>query len=297
MSTNMKDEYPIDPSRFAAALREQRAMQLKGGLYHLNQVLMAYNTNRIEGSSLDEDQTRYIYETQTVSGAAVPVDDVIETSNSFRLFDEMLDRYDEQITSQTLKDYHRILKTGTLHASATWFAVGDWKRVANVVGGQSTTPPEHVALAVEDLLENTPPPGKMSFNDIVDFHHRFESIHPFQDGNGRVGRIAMFQQCLQNNIMPFIVLDSQKEFYYRGLSEYEDEPGFLRDTFRAFQDSYYERFAEFVPVAEPAEPERNDPSLPGDDKVHDDLRQRFPELFTDDDASPSEAERPTGLEP
>ena len=248
-NTNTTDEYPIQPTLFAQALRQQRALRIKGGLYHLNQVLMAYNTNRIEGSSLDEDQTRYIYETQTVSGAAVPVDDVIETSNSFRLFDEMLDRYDQPITAQTLKDYHRILKTGTRQAGADWFAVGDWKRVANVVGNHRTTPPEHVSLAIEDLLGRTPAPGHMSFNDVVTFHHRFESIHPFQDGNGRVGRIVMFQQCLQNNIMPFIVLDSQKVFYYRGLSEYEEEPGFLRDTFRSFQDSYYERFAELVPAA------------------------------------------------
>lgn len=266
--TNMNDEYPIAPSLFAATLRQQRATRLKGGLYHLNQVLLAYNTNRIEGSSLDEDQTRYIYETQTVSGVAVPVDDVIETTNSFRLFDEMLDRsgsfdkHSEPITADTLKSYHRTLKNGTIHAAQPGFAVGDWKRTANTVGGQRTTPPEHVALAVEDLLARTPQIGEMSFDDITDFHHRFESIHPFQDGNGRVGRIVMFQQCLQNNIMPFIVLDSQKEFYYRGLKAYEDEPGFLRETLRSFQDSYYEQFSEYVPVPTPGPtPVREDPAV------------------------------------
>ncbi|MGI8393083.1 Fic family protein [Leucobacter sp. W1038] len=241
------EEYPIESECFAQALREQRAMRLKGGLYHLNQVLMAYNTNRIEGSLLDEDQTRYIYETRTVTGDAVRVDDVVETMNSFELFDVMIDSYDAAITAETLKNYHRILKTGTAHARADWFAVGDWKRVANVVGGMRTTPPEHVALAVEALLERTPPPGQMTFAEICDFHHAFEAIHPFQDGNGRVGRIVMFQQCLQNGVMPFIVLDAQKEFYYRGLAEYANEPGFLRETFRSFQDAYYERFAELVP--------------------------------------------------
>lgn len=283
MSTNSSDEYPIAPSQFAATLRQQRAVRLKGGLYHLNQVLLAYNTNRIEGSSLDEDQTRYIYETQTVSGAAVPVDDVIETSNSFRLFDVMLDQYDKPITTEMLKNYHRTLKTGTRQASTDWFAVGDWKRVANTVGGARTTPPEHVALAVEDLLARTPSAGKMSFSDIADFHYRFESIHPFQDGNGRVGRAVMFQQCLQNNIMPFIVLDSQKEFYYRGLKAYADEPGFLRDTLRSFQDSYYERFSEYVPVPEPG---RENPAVV--EQARNDNYRRFPELRPD----PSEPQQP-----
>lgn len=241
------DEYPVDPARFADALREQRAIRLKGGLYHLNQVLMAYNTNRIEGSLLDEDQTRYIYETRSVTGEAVRVDDVIETVNSFELFDAMIDGYDQPITAETLRTYHRILKAGTADARREWFAVGAWKRVANVVGSRATTRPEHVERAIEGLLNWTPPPGSMTFEDVCDFHHAFESIHPFQDGNGRVGRIVMFQQCLQNGIMPFIVLDAQKEFYYRGLAEYEDEPGYLRATFRSFQDAYYARFADLLP--------------------------------------------------
>ncbi|ALG86698.1 Fic family protein [Gordonia phthalatica] len=222
-------------------------MKLKGGLYHLNQILMAYNSNRIEGGRLDEDQTRYIYETRTVSGDAVPVDDVVETANSFELFDTIVDQYDQPLSATILKSYHRILKTGTAQARADWFAVGDWKRVPNAVGDRTTVRPEDVGAAIESLLSDTSEPGSMTFDEIVDFHHRFEIIHPFQDGNGRVGRIVLFQQCLQNGIMPFVVLDSHKEFYYRGLAQYEDEPGFLRDTFRAFQDSYYQRFAEFVP--------------------------------------------------
>lgn len=248
----MTDEYPIDPRAFAQTLRDQRQTQMKGGLYHITQVLMAFNSNRIEGSQLDQEQTRYIYETRTVAGDNIPVDDVVETVNSFDLFDQMLDRVDEPITADLIKDYHRILKRGTADARRPAFAVGDWKRQANVVGGSKTTPPAKVERAIRDLLARTP--GPMTFNDIVDFHNAFEHIHPFQDGNGRVGRIVMFQQCLANGIMPFVVLDSMKMFYYRGLTEYADEPGYLRETLRSMQDDYYARFADFVEIA-PPEPE------------------------------------------
>ncbi|QUY63433.1 Fic family protein [Gulosibacter molinativorax] len=183
-----------------------------------------------------------------MSGDAVPVDDVVETMNSFELFDEMIDSLDAPISAERIKRYHGILKRGTAQSNLDWFVVGGWKRVPNVVGLQQTTAPEHVELAMSELLEQTPSRGAMSFADIVDFHHRFESIHPFQDGSGRVGRIVMFQQCLQNGIMPFIGLDAQKELYYRGLREYETQPGFLRETLRSFQDSYYAKFAELVPV-------------------------------------------------
>lgn len=241
------DEYAIDARLFAATLHDQRATRQKGGLYHLTQVLMAYNTNRIEGSQLDQEQTRYIYETRTITGDGnVPLDDVLETVNSFQLFDALLDRVDEQITAQTMKDYHVILKSRTADSLRPSVAIGDWKRMPNVVGMTETVPPEHVELAIQDLLSRTPATGAMSFTDIVDFHHRFEKIHPFQDGNGRVGRALMFQQCLQNGIMPFIVLDQQKAFYYRGLSQYETEPGFLQETLRSFQDDYYARFSKFV---------------------------------------------------
>lgn len=220
-------------------------MKLKGGLYHLNQIQMAYNTNRIEGSQLTEDQTRYIYETRTVLGDAL-VDDVVEASNHFCMFDMMLDQVGKPFTAEALKDYHRVLKTGTADAEKSWFAVGDWKRLPNVVGNQAeTTPPDKVAQAIDDLLSKTP--SQMGFEDICDFHHRFESIHPFQDGNGRVGRLVMFGQCLANGIMPFIVTDDEKAFYYRGLAEYDETPGFLRDTFRHFQDLYYERYRRYLP--------------------------------------------------
>ena len=189
-------------------------------------------------------RSAYIYETRTITGENVAVDDVVEAVNSFELFDEMIDRLGEPITAEMMKDYHRILKRGTADARRPLFAVGEYKRVPNAVGGRETVAPEHVALAVEDLIARTP--ARMTFDDIADFHHRFESIHPFQDGNGRVGRILMFQQCLDNGIMPFIVLDS-KAFYYRGLSEYEQETGFLRETFRSLQDDY-DRFARLVEV-------------------------------------------------
>ena len=240
----MTDEYAIDAPSFARTLRDQRSTRMKGGLYHLNQVLMAYNSNRIEGSRLDEEQTRFIYETRTITGENVAIDDVVEAVNSFELFDEMIDRLGEPITAETMKDYHRVLKQGTADARRPSLAIGNYKRVPNVVGGRETVAPEHVALAIDDLIARTP--ARMTFDDIADFHYRFESIHPFQDGNGRVGRILMFQQCLDNGIMPFIVLDSAKAFYYRGLSEYEQQPGFLRETFRSLQDDYYARFARFV---------------------------------------------------
>ncbi|HMR49451.1 MAG TPA: Fic family protein [Arachnia sp.] len=240
----MAEEYLINARAFAEALREQRAMKLKGGLYHLNQIQMAYNTNRIEGSRLTEAQTRYIYETRTVLGDAL-VDDVIEMANHFRIFDAMLDRVGEPLTAEVLKDYHSVLKTGTADAEKSWFAGGDWKRVENEVGGRRTTSPANVARAMDDLLAATP--SEMAFEDICDFHHRFESIHPFQDGNGRVGRLIMFGQCLANGIMPFIVTDEEKAFYYRGLAEYDETPGYLQDTFRHFQDLYYERYRPFLP--------------------------------------------------
>lgn len=239
------DEYEIDAARFAQALREQRSMQLKGGLYHLTQIQMAYNTNRIEGSHLSEEQTRYLYETRTITGDAL-IDDVVETSNHFRAFDAMLDHVGKSITADTLKNYHRILKSGTSNSEKEWFAVGDWKQVANAGGRIETTPPDLVDDAIAHLLAKTP--DRLSFSEICDFHVEFETIHPFQDGNGRVGRLVMFEQCLANDIMPFIVLEEDKAFYYRGLDQYDQTPGFLTETFRKAQDNYYSRYGKFVPM-------------------------------------------------
>ncbi len=241
----MTEEYPIDATAFTAMLLSQRKSHLKGGIYHLTQIAMAFNTNRIEGSTLTEEQTRYLYETKTVIGEA-HVNDVIETTNSFRAFDAMMDHVGQPLTANTLKEYHQILKSGSLDAEQDWFRVGEWKAIPNEVGGIRTTAPEHVAAEIATLLEHTP--THMTFEDICDFHVAFEKIHPFQDGNGRVGRLVMFGQCLAHNITPFVVLDQQKAFYYRGLAEYDEEPGFLRETFRSFQDWYYERFKDFVVV-------------------------------------------------
>lgn len=272
--------HPIDARALIAALREQRQMQLKGGLYHLTQIEMAYNTNRIEGSQLTEDQTRYIFETKTVSGEALSIDDITETANHFRAFDAMSDGFDAPITAATLKNYHRMLKAGTSDTAKPWFVVGGWKTLPNEVGNTATTAPRDVEGDIAELLARTTEFGAMTFNDICDFHQRFESIHPFQDGNGRVGRLVLFQQCMQNGIMPFVVLDSQKEYYYRGLDQYATEPGFLRDTFRSFQDAYSERFSRFVPqqaqaVASPVD-------------VLSDRQKRYPELFSNSGDEPHE---------
>jgi len=245
MDDDRKDEFAISPQRFIDTLLEQKEMKLKGGLYHLTQIKLAYNSNRIEGSRLSEDQTRYIYETQTVMGDAL-VNDVVEVNNHFRAFDYLISNIGNPLTIDKIKEYHRILKSGTSDAEREWFAVGDWKRVANSVGGLPTTPPAEVDKAMLELLQNFK--KTLTFDQIADFHYRFEAIHPFQDGNGRVGRLILFEQCLQNGIMPFIVMDDEKAFYYRGLKEYDTQPGFLRSTFRHFQDMYYAAFKDYVPA-------------------------------------------------
>jgi Fic family protein len=239
------DEYSIDTARLREMLLAQRRTQMKGGIYHFNQIDLAYNSNRIEGSKLTHDQTRYIFETKTVEGIA-PVNDVIEMVNHFRLFDYMLDNLNATLSVEKMKEYHRILKSGTLDAQQDWFVVGDWKKLANEVGDTKTTRPEEVDFAVAELLDCYARSTELSFEDIVDFHHRFESIHPFQDGNGRIGRIIMFEQCLQCGILPFIVLDDDKYFYYRGLKTYESEKGFLLDTCRSFQDKYFASYGGMV---------------------------------------------------
>ena len=245
--SSFSDEDKIQAVVLIQTLLEQRKTRLKGGLYHLTQIGLAYNSNRIEGSQLTEEQTRFIYETNTIEGIA-PVDDVIETVNHFGLFDYMLDKSDEPLSTDRIKNYHKILKTGTSAAQLDWFKVGDWKQLKNGVGNMETTAPAKVDKEMRALLGNYPDKKTMSFYDICDFHHRFECIHPFQDGNGRIGGIIMFEQCIKSNIMPFIVLHSKKSFYYRGLANYKNEPGYLRDTFRSFQDQYFARFRDYIPL-------------------------------------------------
>jgi len=222
------------------ALREQKATHLKGGIYHTTQIELTYNSNHIEGSQLTHDQTRYIYETNTIgiTERAINVDDIIETINHFRCIDYIIDHTEERMTEEMVKHLHLILKTGTSGSFKEWFAVGEYKRLPNEVGDQKTCPPEEVHKRMKVLLNEYNSKKKISLDDILDFHVRFERIHPFQDGNGRVGRLLLFKECLANNIVPFIITDELKMFYYRGLREWGHLNGYLTDTCLTAQDHY-----------------------------------------------------------
>lgn len=220
-------------------LQEEKSIQMSGGLYHELQVRMTYNSNHIEGSKLSEDQTRYIFETNTVDiGEGIPVDDIIETVNHFRAIDYVIDVAEEPLTEQHIKELHRILKQGTKDSTLSWFAVGDYKQRANVVGGHETTKPKDVPQKMKDLVSRYESKDKIEIRDIIEFHYEFESIHPFQDGNGRVGRLIALKECLRHSIIPFIIEDSKKLFYYRGLSEWKNESGYLIDTCLDGQDTF-----------------------------------------------------------
>lgn len=224
-------------------LIEEKEAKLKGGLYHKTQVSLAYNSNRIEGSRLTEEQTRYIFETRTIGfkdEEALSVDDIIETSNHFVAFDLMLDGIEESLSEECAKAFHRILKSGTADATKSWFRVGDWKRLANEVGDTATTLPQDVATEMQKLNGWYNGLGCIDFEAIVEYHYRFEQIHPFQDGNGRVGRLIMFRECLRNDIVPFIIDERHKQFYYRGLREFGRVRGYLLDTCLSAQDTYRE---------------------------------------------------------
>lgn len=227
-------------SPLLTALREQKAARIKGGIYHRTQIDLTYNSNHIEGSRLSKEQTRYIFETNTigVTDVAVRVDDIIETTNHFRCIDFIIDRATEPLTESMIKQIHHILKSGTSDAQKDRFAVGEYKRLPNEVGGVETTEPEAVGVAVRDLLGEYRSKESITMEDILDFHQRFESIHPFQDGNGRVGRLIMFKECLRCRIVPFIITDELKMFYYRGLSKWPQTPGYLLDTCLTAQDQY-----------------------------------------------------------
>ncbi|MDF9827588.1 Fic family protein [Ereboglobus sp. PH5-10] len=222
----------------------------KGGLYHKTQVNLAYNSNRIEGSRLTEDQTRYIFETRTIGfkdEEAVSVDDIIETSNHFFAFDHLLDTLGEPLSCDIIRQFHRILKTGTSDDAKPWFKTGDWKTLPNEVGGVETTKPEAVDAEMNGINEWYARIEKVSFENIIEYHWRFEKNHPFQDGNGRVGRLLMFRECLKNNIIPFIIDERHKQFYYRGLGEFATIRGFLMDTCLSAQDTYAEWVSYFYP--------------------------------------------------
>ena len=221
-----EDEFDVSKINVLEVLREQKEMKLKGNLYHNTQIIFAYNTNHIEGSKLTEDQTRYIYETNTLlteKGSITNLDDIIETANHFKLVDYMLDVADEELTEEMIKEFHKILKEGTSDSRKDWFNVGDYKKLANEAGNMKTALPKNVQKDMAKLIQWYTSLGKITIEDIIEFHYRFECIHPFQDGNGRVGRIIIFKECLKNNIIPFIILDKDKLFYYRGLKEYKNE--------------------------------------------------------------------------
>ena len=247
----IKDEEKFDFTKVNVleVLREQKEMELKGNLYHNTQVIFAYNTNHIEGSKLTEDQTRYIFETNTIlfEGQTVAsVDDILETANHFKLVDYMLDVAEEKLTEEMIKKFHKILKEGTSDSRKEWFNVGDYKKLANETGNMQTSLPKNVARDMAKLMEWYNSLEKITIKEIIEFHYRFERIHPFQDGNGRVGRIIMFKECLKNNIVPFIILDKEKLFYYRGLKEYKNEKGFLVDTCLNAQDQYIEMLKFYI---------------------------------------------------
>ena len=223
-----------------AVLREQKEMKLKGGIYHRTQIDLTYNSNHIEGSRLSHEQTRFIFETNTVGfeGDSIRVDDIIETTNHFRCIDYIIDHAETRLTESLIKELHLMLKSGTSDSRKEWFAVGDYKRFPNEVGGCETTAPENVKREISALLKEYNSIKEKTFDDILDFHCSFESIHPFQDGNGRVGRLIMFKECLANGFVPFIITDELKMFYYRGLQQWHSIKEYLRDTCLSAQDNY-----------------------------------------------------------
>lgn len=231
------------------ALREQKESKIRGGIYHRIQIDLTYSSNHIEGSRLSKEQTRYIFETNTIgiTDEAVRIDDIIETTNHFRCIDFIIDHAGEPLSESMVKQIHLILKSGTSDASRPWFAVGEYKRLPNEVGGIETVAPKKVASAMRSLLKAYKSKKSISFEDILDFHQRFELIHPFQDGNGRVGRLIMFKECLAHEIVPFIITDELKMFYYRGLQEWTHIPEFLTDTCLAAQD-HFKRVLDYFKI-------------------------------------------------
>lgn len=228
------------PKTLLDVLRAEKVAKLHGGIYHRVQIDLTYNSNHIEGSRLTHDQTRFIFETNTIgmSDGAVKVDDVVETANHFKCIDMVIDSAAHVLSEAFIKQLHATLKSGTSNSRQDWFAVGDYKKLPNEVGGMDTAQPEEVASQMKKLLSEYNANKEKSFDDLLDFHYRFERIHPFQDGNGRVGRLVLFKECLRNNIVPFIIDEDTKLYYYRGLKEWERERGYLRDTCLAAQDKF-----------------------------------------------------------
>lgn len=228
------------PKTLLEFLRTEKSAGIKGGIYHKVQIDLTYNSNHIEGSRLSHDQTRYIYETNTIGAAnsVLNVDDIIETANHFRCIDLVIEQANQPLSEKFIKELHRTLKNGTSDSRKDWFAVGEYKKLPNEVGGRETAAPEAVAPMLQELLSGYNAEKKKTLEELLEFHVRFEQIHPFQDGNGRVGRLLLFKECLRNNIVPFIITEELKMFYYRGLHEWDRERGYLRDTCLTAQDQF-----------------------------------------------------------
>lgn len=228
------------PKDLLGRLVLEKESGITGGIYHKVQIELTYNSNHMEGSRLSHEQTRYIFETNTIDApdGSVNVDDILETVNHFRCIDLMIDQAKRPLTETMIKQLHLLLKSGTADSRKSWFAVGDYKKLANEVGGRETTAPEDVSKKMKALISDYKKLETIAFDDLLDFHYRFEVIHPFQDGNGRVGRLILFKECLRNGIVPFIIEDDMKMYYYRGLHEWRNEKGYLRDTCLAAQDRF-----------------------------------------------------------
>ena len=242
-------EIEVTDNELLNTLRKEKQAKLKGGIYHKTQINLTFNSNHIEGSKLSEDQTRFIYETNTigVEDKVVNVDDVIETANHFRCIDYIIDNANEPLTEKMIKELYFILKVGTSDSRKDWFNIGEYKKLPNEVGGTMTASPETVAQKIKELLKSYNERCEHTLEEIIDFHYQFEALHPFQDGNGRVGRLIMFKECLKNNIVPFSIDDSLKMFYYRGLSEWSNEKGYLLDTCLSAQDKF-KKYLEYFKV-------------------------------------------------
>lgn len=221
-------------------MKREKEDKMPGGIYHKVQIDLTYHSNHIEGSRLTHEQTRYIFETNTIGATEGPVnvDDVVETANHFKCIDMIIDEANHMLSEKFIKELHFVLKNGTSDSRKEWFAVGDYKKFANEVGGDQTTDPADVAAEIKALLKEYKQKQDISFEDILEFHVKFERIHPFQDGNGRIGRLIMFKECLKNNIVPFMITEQTKLFYYRGLKEWNSERGYLRDTCLTAQDQF-----------------------------------------------------------
>lgn len=228
------------PKSLSEILKEEKRNSRKGSIYHKIQIELTYNSNRIEGSQLTHDETRYIYETNTigVDSKIVNVDDIVETANHFRAIDLVIENTNMKLSESFIKELHKTLKNGTSDSRIEWFNVGNYKKLPNEVGGKETTLPENVAKEMKKLLNDYNAIKKKSLRDLISFHYEFESIHPFQDGNGRVGRLILFKECLKYDVIPFIIDDELKAFYYRGLNNWKHEEGYLMDTFLSAQDKF-----------------------------------------------------------